>query len=181
MRSLVTLAVVCALATSASATEIQSGLKIGESPKAFQVVDITGPSAGLKKTCYRCNYGSKPVVNVFVRKLDENTKSLIQELNKAVGKNADSQLKSFVVMLTDTPDSQSPALRQLAKEQKLTIPLTVYENANGPRSYKLSEEADVTVLMWVDSEVKVNHAVKAASLDKAAISKIVSDTQKILK
>ena len=50
----------------------------------------------------------------------------------------------------------------------------------GPPDYKLSEKADVTVLMWVKSDVKVNHAFAAGQLNADSISEILKDTSKIL-
>ena len=36
-------------------------------------------------------------------------------------------------------------------------------------------------MMWVDSDVKVNHAFTAGKLNKESIRQIVADTSKILK
>jgi hypothetical protein len=56
----------------------------------------------------------------------------------------------------------------------------VFENAVGPAKYKINEKANVTVMMWVDSNVKVNHAFAEGELNADAISKVVKDTDKIL-
>jgi hypothetical protein len=57
---------VCLLAVGAAcaAEKLESGLPVGDSVPAFNVRDITGPSEG-KTLCYRCQYGSRPVVTVF--------------------------------------------------------------------------------------------------------------------
>ena len=59
-------------------------------------------------------------------------------------------------------------------------PLTNYEGEAGPAAYKISKDADITVLMWVDGQVKVNHAFKKSDLSKAKISELVKETSKIL-
>ena len=64
----------------ASAADLKSGLQVDAHPDAFYVTDVTGPSAG-KKLCYRCQYSSRPVVSVFVRKMDENTAKLVKQLD----------------------------------------------------------------------------------------------------
>ncbi len=46
------LAIVALLGAVASASELESGLKVGEPAGYFQVKDCTGPSAG-KSLCYR--------------------------------------------------------------------------------------------------------------------------------
>ena len=164
-----------------NAADIKSGLQVDEFPAAFNVTDITGPSAG-EKLCYRCQYGARPVISIFVRKMDENTLKLVKELDAVVGKNAeDKKMAAFVTVLTDDPDAQEAALKKAAEEQKIEhTPLTVFENAVGPAKYKISEKASVTVMMWVDSNVRVNYAFEDGKLDAEAIGKIVKDTEKIL-
>jgi len=165
---------------SAQAADLESGLQVGAYPNPYYVTDITGPSAG-QKLCYRCKYGAQPVVNIFARKMDENVTKLVKELDAVVGKNRDNRMSAFVVVLTDDPDAQSASLKKVAEKQEIKhTPLTVFENSVGPNKYKIDKNADITVMMWVDSDVKVNHAVKAADLNGQLIAKIVGDTQKIL-
>ena len=56
----------------------------------------------------------------------------------------------------------------------------MFENAVGPTKYKIDEKANVTVMMWVDSNVVVNHAYADGDLSEVAIAKIIEDTAKIL-
>jgi hypothetical protein len=164
-----------------NASDIKSGLQVDEHPPAFHVVDITGPAAG-EELCYRCKFGARPVVSLFVRKMDENTVKLIKELDAVVAKNADDKkMAAFVTLLTEDPDSQEAELKKIAEEQKLEhTPLTVFANNVGPTNYKIDEKADVTVMMWVNSSVKVNHAFARDELTSEAIEKVVGDTGKIL-
>src|ERR1700693_267652 len=67
-------------ATRVNAAEITSGLKPGDAPAAFQVQDATGPAAGTK-LCYRCRYGSNPVVAVFTHKIDDKVTSLVKKVD----------------------------------------------------------------------------------------------------
>ncbi|MCA9006987.1 MAG: hypothetical protein KDA70_17045 [Planctomycetaceae bacterium] len=67
------------------------------------------------------------------------------------------------------------------KKKKIkNTPLTNYEGEAGPSAYKISKDADVTVLMWVNGQVKVNHAFKKSDLSKDKISELVKETSKIL-
>lgn len=165
----------------AGAADLKSGLQVNEFPAAFNVTDITGPSAG-ETLCYRCQYGARPVVSVFIRKVDENTAKLVKELDAVVSKNAeDKKMAAFVTVLSDDPDAQEPVLKKLADEQKIKhTPLTVFANAVGPAKYKIDEKASVTVMMWVESNVKVNHALADGELNAEKIAAIVKDTEKIL-
>jgi len=168
-------------ASFVNAADLKSGLQVDDYPAAFNVTDITGPSAG-EKLCYRCQYGARPVVSIFVRKMDENTAKLVKELDAVVEKNVeDKKMAAFVTVLSDDPDAQEAELKKFAEEQKITrTPLTVFENAVGPAKYKINEKASVTVMMWVDSNVKVNYAFGDGELNADAITKIVKDTEKIL-
>ena len=180
MRTILALTVLASAVVTAEAADIKSGLQIGDYPGAYNVLDVTGPAAG-EKLCYRCRYSSRPVVNIFTRKIDENVLKLVKEIDNVVCKNEDSKMAAFVVLLTDDPDAQEAELKSTAKKQELKrTPLTVYDNSAGPAKYKISEQADITVMMWVDSEVKVNHAFKTAELNSESISKIVGDTKQIL-
>jgi len=184
MRTFLALSVLASavLATSVNAADVKSGLDVGEFPKAYYVTDVTGPAAGSGKLCYRCKYGSQPVVNIFARKMDKNLAQLIKEIDQVVAKNKeDHRMAAFVVMLTDEPDAAEGSLKKVATDSGiLHTPLTVFDNSVGPNNYKISADADVTVMMWVDSEVKVNHAMKLTDLNADSIKKIAGDTAKIL-
>jgi hypothetical protein len=144
------------------------------------VKDCTGPSKG-ESLCYRCKYGARPVVAVFTRTLDANVTNLIKNIDKQVGKNSDKNLKAFVVLLTDDPDSAQAKLVELAKKNNIkNVPLTIFDGVAGPPSYKLQKGADVTVLMWTKHEVKANHGFEKGKLDKKSVKSVAADTKKIL-
>jgi len=163
-----------------AADELKSGLPVGESVPAFNVRDITGPSKG-KTLCYRCQYGARPVVTVFTRELTDSVKDLVKKIDAQVGENKDKKMASFVVVLTEDPDAVEPKIEALAKDSKIAnTPLTIIEGAAGPENYKLSKDAEVTVMMWVESEVKVNQSFAKGKLDKKAVESLVGETKKIL-
>lgn len=174
------LALCVAMSSVTQAADIQSGLQVGEFPPAFNVRDVTGPKAGTT-LCYRCAYGSRPVVSIFARKVDDNVASLVKKIDSIVAKNQDAKMAAFVVLLTDDPDAAEPQLKGVAKKTKIQhTPLTVFDGVAGPPSYKVAENADITVMMWVESDVKVNHALKQSELDEKKIASIVADTKKLL-
>lgn len=155
-------------------------LNVGESVGAFNVVDVTGPSAG-EKLCYRCRYGNRPVVSVFARKMTPEVAALTKEIDGVVGSNADKKMAAFVVMLTDQPEATESALKNVAKEQGIkNTPLTTFEGAAGPEGYKIGQDSEVTVMMWVKGKVAVNKSFKAGELTKDAVAASVKDTAKIL-
>src|SRR5262245_58296171 len=172
--------VVSGVALAADEKKIESGLPVGEEVPAFNVRDITGPNKG-KTLCYRCQYSARPVVTVFTRELTDSVKELVKQIDKKVGENEEKKMAAFVVVLTDDPDAIEPKLESLAKDSKIEkTPLTIVEGVTGPPEYKLSKDAEVTVMMWVESEVKVNHAYAKGKLDKKAVKTLVEETKKIL-
>lgn len=161
-------------------SDVKSGLEPGESPPAFNVKDITGPSAG-KSLCYRCQYGAKPVAVVFTREVTDEVGKLVKEIDSAVGANKDKNMCAFVVLLTDDADKGAADLKKLAEEQKITnTPLTVFDGEAGPESYKISKDAAVNVMMWNKSRVAVNHAFESAKLSDDEVKKVAGETKKIL-
>lgn len=174
-------AALCLVASGfAVAGELKSGLEEGAHPGAFNVKDVTGPEKG-KSLCYRCKYGSKPTVTVFTRELNDEVAALVKGIDKVVAKNQDQKLSAFVVLLTDDPDAAEPKLEAFAKKQNIkNVPLTIYDGAAGPPTYKIAKDANLNVMMWVDSNVKVNHAFKKGEFNKKIAQKVVKDTGKIL-
>ncbi len=55
----------------------------------------------------------------------------------------------------------------------------MFGEPGGPGDYELSRNADITVLMWNNGKVKVNHAYKG-DLTEKDIGAIVADIPKLL-
>jgi hypothetical protein len=184
MKKLSAIVALCAVAVTglalAAEVELKSGLPVGEDLPAFNVRDITGPSKGTT-LCYRCQYGDRPVATIFTREMNDTVKELIKKLDAKVAENKDKKMAAFVVVLSNDPDAVEPKLVALAKDSKIeNTPLTLIEGVTGPDSYKLSKDAEVTVMMWVDGKVKVNQAFAKGKLDKKAVETLVGETKKIL-
>lgn len=157
---------------------IAGGLEVGEGVGAFYVKDVTGPAAGTK-LCYRCRYGQKPVVSIFAREMNDNVASLVKQVDGVVGKNKD--MAAFVVLLTDQPEAKEADLKAVAKSKGISsTPLTTFDGVTGPPGYKISKDADVTVMMWVGGKLQVNEELKADDLSEAKINSIVGKTSTIL-
>ncbi len=174
-------AVVAVAALTVWAAELESGLKVGEAPGAYNVKDITGPNKG-KSLCYRCNYGARPVVNVFAREVNDELAKLIKEVDGVVEKNKDKKMAAFLVVLAEDADELAPKLEAMAKKNGIkNVPLTIFDGESGPGDYNIAKDADVTVLMWNKSEVKANTALAKGKLDDKSIKAIIADTETILK
>jgi hypothetical protein len=166
-----------------AADTVKSGLPVGQSVPAFNVKDCTGPNEG-KTLCYRCQYGNRPVVAVFTRRISDDLSDLVKGLDEAVGKNKDKDLKAFVVYMTDDPDSAEGKLKEMAAAGKISknVPLTVFQTSEGPDNYEISKSADVTVLVWNKSKVQANEAFgKGQKLTTADVKKVLEDANKAVK
>lgn len=189
MKVLTSLAAAIAMAVSmsaASAAELKSGPQAGEDVGAYYVTKVAGnPTDGVevgKALCYRCKMGKRPVVMIFARKADENLATLVKELDKVVASNADKKAASFVNMLGGEADALKPTAEKFIADTGVKNIAVVVPNdfENGPTDYKISPEAEVTVLIYKEGKVTKNHALAAGALNKEAVKQIIADTATIL-
>ncbi len=165
---------------------VKSGPQVGEDVGPFTVTKVAGaPEDGVKsgtELCYRCKLGARPVVMVFARKVDANLVKLSSELDTIVGQNTEKKMGSFVNLLGESSDGLTKDAEKLATDAKLKNVAVVVPNAykTGPESYSINDSAEVTVLIYRNSKVKVNYALAAGSLNDEAIKKILADTKEIL-
>jgi hypothetical protein len=177
-------AVAMAFAGVAKAEDLKSGLQAGEGLDAFDVEKCGGAAddgvAVGKKLCYRCKLGGRPMVMVFTRSADDKLGKLVSELDKTVTAKEDAKLAAFVNLIGEDAEALKKTATKFEKSHKAgKVAIVVPEDQpNGPASYKLSKDADVTVIIAKDSKVVANHAFKADKLDADAIKKIVADAEK---
>jgi hypothetical protein len=177
----VVVGVLVLLAGSASAAEPKADVPLGSNPEAFLITDVTGPSAG-ELMCYRCAYGQKPVVAILTKSLDGDLARLVKQIDSQLDQHRDKQLSAFVVLLSDDPIEAASQLKQWAIDQQIKrIPLATFEGADGPEAYRISKDAQLAVLMWVDLRVKFNRAYSSAKLEQAELESVTAATGKILK
>lgn len=176
-----------AFAVTASAANLKSGPQSGESVGAFTVKKVTGNKndtvADGQELCYRCMLGARPVVAIFSRKPDEKLTRLMKEVDTVVGQNKDSKkMAAFVNLIGDDKSSMEAAAKKLVEKSGAENIAVVIPNEqpNGPKDYKLSPDAETTVLIYVKGKVVANHAFEAGKLDDKTITKIIDDTAKIL-
>lgn len=116
---------------------------------------------------------------IFAREINAPLTSLVKKIDEATSKNGDQNMCSYVVMLCDD-ESLEKKLKAFSDDEKLTKTALMIENPTGPPDYKIAKAADVTVLLYVKKNVKVNRAFKKGELDGKAIQSILDDLPKIL-
>src|SRR3954468_6984467 len=101
--------------------------------------------------------GSKPVVVVFAKEATAGLTSLVKKIDAATAKNKSAQMGSFVVLCSDAKGLEDK-LKKLAETEKVEHTILTIDNPAGPQGLQLSKDADVTVLLYLNKKVKVNHA-----------------------
>lgn len=167
------LSLVLALAAPLSAAEsLTSGTPVGKRPGPYSFLVATGPQRG-QQTCYICEQheGNKPAAVVFARSTSEPLGKLVTTLDAAALAKKDSGCKVWLTLLADKADLD--ALAKWAQERGVkNAPVGAFEDADGPPSYRLHKDADVTVLLFTKQKVVANFAFRAGELDDKGIEKV---------
>ena len=96
------------------------------------------------------------MVVIFTQKADDNLASLVKAVDEVQSKNAD--LGTVVVGVSGV---KAADFEKIQTTHKLTTPLTVAEDEDGPARYKLNKEAAVTVVVYKSGgAVQKNFAFK---------------------
>ena len=146
---------------------------------AFNVKAITGEKAG-ETFCYVCKFNaeSRPaVVLIFSQKADDNLASLVKAVDEVQTKNKD--LGTVVVGVSGVEDAD---FEKLQTTHKLTTPLTIAEEKDGPERYKLNKDAAVTVVIYKSGgKVAKNYAFKDTKSAAAKAKEIAEAATEALK
>ena len=159
--------------------DLKSGPQVNETLAGpFHPLNITGSNAG-KKHCLYCENGSNPVAMVFAREVNEPLAKLIKKLDQATAKNSGNGMGSFVVFCSDD-EALEKELKKLAKDQGIEQTVLSIDSPAGPEGYNVAKDADVTVVLYVNTTVKANHTFKKGQLKEKDIDRVVADVSKIL-
>jgi hypothetical protein len=177
---LVTLIAFCVAPSMVLTAEpLKSGLQPGEKiTTIFEPLNITGEHSG-EPYCLICENGLAPVAMLFAREVNEPLLKLIARLDEATAKNRSLEMGSFVVFLNEKQRLPEQLAAAAKKRGLQRIVLSTYDQA-GPDGFGVSPDADLTVVLYREHEVKANHAFRRGELTDAATEKILADLPKIL-
>jgi len=180
MFRVLSLAVIAGLALSVNAADIKSGNAEGsKNGGAFQVKAITGEKQG-KTLCYVCQYNAEErpaVVLIFTQKADENLVKVVKSVDEV--QKGNTKLGTVVVGVSGV---QPADFEKLQSTHKLTTPLTVAEDKDGPAKYNLNKDAAVTVLVYKKGgEISKNFAFKDTQSAAAKATEIADAAKAVLK
>lgn len=155
-----------------------SGLQLGQRPGPYSFLVASGPQRG-QLTCYVCETAEKPAVVVFARSVNEPLAKLVAACDEAIAAKAKAGVRGWVTVLGE----KTIAIDELGKWAKQAglkaMPVGVFDDAVGPPSYKLADEADLTVLLFVDHKVIANFAFRKGELDEAASKQVVDEVKRL--
>jgi hypothetical protein len=157
-----------------------SGLKRGERPGPYSFLVATGPERG-QSTCYICETGSKPAVVIFARTLGEPLGKLVNKLDRAQGEHKDAGLRAWVTFLSDDQPALDPKVVEWGREHAIrSVPLGVFEDADGPPSYRLARDADVTAILFINRKVAANFAFRPGELTEERAGQVLKAVQRLV-
>jgi hypothetical protein len=166
----------CGLATAKD--PCVSGPQVGQKPGPYSFVVASGPERG-QPTCYVCETAEKPGVIVFARNLSAPLSKLLAKCDATVAARPKGEMRAWMTVLGEKT-ATIDALGQWAKDAGLkAVPTGVFDDPIGPPTYKLAEDAEVTVLLFVDRKVVANFAFRAGELDDKAVERIAAEVGKL--
>ena len=189
MKSLISFSLAVALVASAalvSAEEIKSGLQAGQPIGAFDVLKCAGAADdGVKvgtQLCYRCKYGTRPMVMVFSRTSGTPVVALAKQLDEAVAQNSEKQFKAFVNLMGSDREQMEAAAKKFGADNKLAnVPVVVpVEFENGPDDYGINPKAEVTVLVAKGGKVVANHSFAKGEFTEKSVAAVLAEVPKLV-
>jgi hypothetical protein len=140
----------------------------------------TGEHRG-QSYCYICETEERPAVVIFARGLSDPLGKLVGRLDKAVRAHQKENLRAWVTFLSDNQTGLDPQVVRWAEKHAIgTVPLGVFEDKDGPPSYRLAPDADVTILLFNKRRVAANFAFRAGELTDERASDVLKALPKIL-
>ncbi len=169
------------VATAIAGDSVVSCLEKGDSVGVFYVTKVAGAEDdGVKEgqeLCYRCRYGSRPMVIVFTRETGGKLPELIKRIDAVVGDN-DQQLRGLVTFIGDDLAKVKEEASKFASTAGVKhVPVVIAkETKHGPQNYKL-DDSPVTIVVALDSQVVATHRCTA---DKIDVRQVMSEVKRML-
>lgn len=162
------------------AGEVKSGPQVGQGVGAFHPFNVFNAEATDlcgKENCIVCQYGSKPVALVFARNTGKPVAELVKKLDAAVAKAGQEKMGAAVIFLS-SEDNIKDTVATMQKEIGVKNVSLAVDGPKGPEAYKVSKDADVTVIIYNKKKVLANHAFD--KFDDASVEKVAGSLSKVL-
>lgn len=159
---------------------VKSGLPVGLRPGPYAALVCTGENRG-QHHCFVCETADRPAVIVFARALSEPLGKLTKGLDEALAAHKKAELRGWVTFLAESHTALDPKVVEWGRKHAVsTVPLMVFEDPVGPPSYRLSKEAEVTVLLSIKQKVVANFAFRAGELNDQGVAAVLKALPQIV-
>jgi hypothetical protein len=156
-----------------AADPCRSGLEPGQRPGPYSFVLATGKERG-KSFCYICDTAERPAVIIFARTPNDALGKLAAGIDKAVAEHKAAELRSWITFLSDESKDLEDKVVKWGRTHGLRgMDLGIFEDADGPPSYKLARDADVTVILYVKRRVIADFAFRDGELTEERIAEVL--------
>ena len=174
-----------AASTALAAPPLRSGPQPGESPLPFTSNMVTGPHRG-RQYCYVCELKEEPAVLVFARSMDPPTARLLQQLREQVRAHRDRKLFGWFVFLgaEDTPSETALEHEAYAFAQRngaTSVPVSILGDPQGPPGYRVSPDAEVTVVLFQGKKVLANRSYRRKDWNVRAAENALKDLSRLIR
>lgn len=162
-----------------TAEPIKSGPQVGAKvPGPFEPFNINGANAD-EECCLYCKFGNDPVVMIFARDMSEPLTVLLKKVDALNAKYKKQDLGTCAIFV-EKATGLRPALKVVATKAELKN-LIIGTLDAPPKGYDIHNDADVTVMFYVGSTVKANHAFRKGEFNEKVIDEVLKDVSKIVK
>jgi hypothetical protein len=179
------------IAVAAAKDDLKSGPQAGEKvPGPFHALIAHSEDprlVGTKMDFFEA-FGGNPVVLIFAREMTKPVSRLVKDLDAEAARTArrksERRVRAVAVLLS-ADEALEKKLKEYGKTQGIKhVNLTIMEpghhtTVQTEKIYKLSKDAEVTVILYARRMVKANHAFKKGKLNEEGIERILADLPKI--
>lgn len=172
------LALVIFAGAAAAKDPCVSGPQVGQRPGPYSFLVASGPERG-QLTCYVCETAEKPGVIVFARSVSDPLAKLLTACDEAVAARPKDAMRAWATVLGEKTIGLDDLGRWATKAGLKAVPVGVFDDPVGPPSYKLADDADVTVLVFENKKVIANFAFRAGELDDAGVKRVTEQLPRL--
>jgi hypothetical protein len=111
--------------------------------------------------------------------MSEPLAKLLASCDEAVAVRPKDAMRAWMTVLGEKTIALDELGRWATKAGLKSLPVGVFDDPVGPPSYKLAEDADVTVVLFENRKVVANLAFRKSDLDEVALKEVVEQLARL--
>jgi hypothetical protein len=158
---------------------VASGPKLGSRPGPYVFWVSTGPNRG-QETCFICEAADKPAVVVFARTASDDLGKLASKIDGALAEHKAADLRAWVTFIGKDHDAFDALLVEWSKKHGLkALPVGTFQEEDGPPTYRVARDADVTVVLFVNRKVQATFGLRSKELTDENVGRVLKAVQRL--